>query len=107
MLGPLGLKISGRLLVAGAEVDGGGEELEGVGGGGDVFLADESIEACVGDGFGDGGVVELLGGIEFISAGDACGVVVADVLMVLADGADDVSLHDLHVVDVVEELEVG
>src|SRR5262249_44571526 len=40
-------------------------------------------------------------------AGDATRVIMAEILVLILDGADDIALHDLHVVDVVEELEMG
>ena len=36
----------------------------------------------------------------------ASGVVMAEILVVVLDGANDVSFHDLHVVDVVEQFEM-
>src|SRR6185436_17480575 len=74
---------------------------------GDELLGEVAGEALVRDGLADGGVLELLGLVELVAAGDAAGVVVADVLEVVGDRADHVALHDLHVVDVVEELEAG
>jgi len=56
------------------------------------------------DGFHDRGIVQLLGFVDLIAAGDAAGVVVAEVLMVLLDRPDDIAFHDLHVVDVVRSL---
>ena len=52
----------------------------------------------------DGAPVQFLRVVELVPAGHAAGVEVGDVLDVVADGADDVALHDLHVVDVVEQL---
>lgn len=83
-------------------LDGLGEELEGVLGAGDVFLADVAAEARVFDGFANGGVVEFLGGVKFMPAGDSSGVIVGDVLVVGLDGANDITFHDLHVVNIVE-----
>ena len=54
----------------------------------------------------DGRVVQLLAVVDLVPPGHAAGVVVADVALVLPDGLDHVPLHDLHVVDVVEEFEV-
>lgn len=44
--------------------------------------------------------------VDLVATRVASGVIVADVLVKLADGADDVAFHDLHVVDVVKELEM-
>ena len=69
-------------------------------------MGEESLVARVGDGFGDRGIEEFLGVVEFVASWVASGVVVAEVLMIVFDGADDVAFHDLHVVDVVEQFEV-
>jgi hypothetical protein len=68
----------------------------------DELVGEIAFEFQVGDGLCDGVPVEFLGLVEFVPAGHAAGVEVADVLDVLADGADHVAFHDLHVVDVVE-----
>ena len=75
--------------------------------GGDELLGDVAFVAGFDDLAEDGGVVDFLGVIEFGAAGVAGGVVVADELVVLADAADDVAVHDGDVVDVEEEFEVG
>ena len=69
------------------------------------FLAHVAFVAGLHDGLHDRRVVDLLGVVDLVPAGHAAGVVMADVLVVLPDGGDDVALHDLHVVDVVEQLE--
>src|SRR5674476_895721 len=63
----------------------------------DKLVGEIAFEFQVGDGLRDGAPVEFLGFVEFVAAGDAAGVEVADVLDVVADGADDVAFHDLHV----------
>ena len=70
-------------------------------------MANKSIESCISNCGGDGGVVEFLAGIKFMSAGHARRVVVADVLVVSLNAANDVTLHDLHVIDIVEQFEMG
>ncbi len=59
--------------------------------------------AGVRDGPGHGPPVQLLGVVQLVTARDAPRVEVGDPLVVVPDGADHVALHDLHVVDVVEE----
>ena len=56
---------------------------------------------------GNGGVVELLIDPQFVPARDPCGVKVGEIINISADSRDHISLHDLHVVDVIEELEAG
>ena len=69
-------------------------------------MANPSLIAEVGDLFANGSVIHLLGlKVKLIATRIACGVEVADVLEVLLDGADDIAFHDLHVIDVEEELE--
>lgn len=73
---------------------------------GDKLLRNVALIAGFTDGFDDGGVVKFLGGIDLVAPGYPCGMIVADVLVMPLDGGDDVSFHHLHVVDVIEELEV-
>src|SRR4051812_18862823 len=72
----------------------------------DELVGHEALEADAGDGPGDGLVVQLLGLVELVAARVAAGVVVAEGVVVLLDRADHVAFHDLHVVDVIEQLEV-
>lgn len=53
---------------------------------------------------GNGWVVDFLGFVEVVTTGVARCVEMADMLDVGADGANEVAFHDLHVVDVVEQL---
>jgi len=57
--------------------------------------------------FHNGPVVDLLFVIQFAPAGVARGVDMAQVVLVLADASDDIAVHDLHVVDVEQQLEPG
>ena len=73
--------------------------------GGDEFLRDEALISGVTDRFYDRGVVEFLAFIKLVSPRNSSGVVVEEVLVMLLDRGDDVSLHDLHVVNVVKKAE--
>src|SRR5579871_2896946 len=81
---------------------------------GNEFLCDKAFETGLEDCLHHGGVIELLRVVDFISARHAAGMVMgnvrigwADALVFVApDSADDVPFHDLHVVDVIEELEM-
>src|ERR1700722_3596309 len=55
------------------------------------------------DGLQDGWVVEFLGIIQLVSTGVTRRVVKADQRMERSQGTDDIALHDLHMVNVVEE----
>ena len=55
-------------------------------------MGDEAFELEIGDRLGDRPPVQLLRVVELVPAGDAAGVEVADVLDVLLDGADDITL---------------
>jgi len=82
------------------------ERGELVGALGDEFLAEVAGVTGFLDGFDDRGVVQLLRLVDLGAAGDAASVVVGEEFVIAADGGDDITLHDLHVVDVVEQLEV-
>ncbi len=69
-------------------------------------MGDETVETGLSDRLGNGWIIDLLGMVDFVSTGVASGVVVSEVLMVVLDRADDISLHDLHVVDVIEQFEM-
>ena len=62
-------------------------------------------EASVRDGLHDRAVLNLLGGADFVAAGNASGVEVAEDADVGADGVDQIAFHNLHVVDVVEQFD--
>ena len=49
--------------------------------------------------------LDFLGAVKFVSAGNAASVEVADPIDVFLNGADQVSFHDLHVIDVEEQLD--
>src|ERR1700751_4125262 len=51
--------------------------------------------------------LHFLSTVEFVATGDAAGVEVAHPLNVFLHGANQITFHDLHVVDVVKELDVG
>ena len=70
----------------------------------DEFLADVARVPRLQDRPHDRRVVDLLLVVQFVAAGDAGGVVVGDVVLVLLDAGDHVPLHDLDVVDVEEQL---
>ena len=67
-------------------------------------MRDVAGEAGLDDRARDGRPVHFLRVVELVAAGDAAGMVVRDVLMVRADRRDQIAFHDLHVVDVVEQL---
>lgn len=71
----------------------------------DEFLPDEALVAHLDDRFHDWAVVDLLRVVDFVAAGVAGGVDVADVVLVLTEAADHVAVHDLDVVDVKEDFE--
>src|ERR1700679_2704934 len=63
--------------------------------GGSVFVGDVAGIAEVGDGLRDETVIDFLSVVEFMAAGDATSVEVADPREVLLDVAADVAVHDL------------
>ena len=70
-------------------------------------MGDIAGEAGRGDGRRDGTVVELLRVVQLVAARHAAGVEMGDVVVRVPDRADDVALHDLHVVDVEQQLHAG
>ena len=65
----------------------------------------EALEVQIGDGLRHGAIVQFLGGVNLVPARDAAGVEVRNPSNVLADSANDIAFHDLHVVDVVQQLD--
>src|SRR5271165_1084628 len=74
--------------------------------GGEEFVGHVSLVACIGDAAHHGVILDLLVVIELVAAGNAAGVEVPEDSDVGGDGRDEISFHDLHVVDVVEQLDV-
>src|SRR5437016_13039239 len=89
-----------------AEVGGWWGGGEGVAGGG-ALRGDVASEVGGGDAADHAVPLDFLGGVEFVAARDAAGVEVGDPIDIFLDGADQVTFHDLHVIDVVEQLDAG
>src|SRR5260370_37614282 len=89
-----------------AKVDGLGEGSEGVERGNE-FVGDEAAKVGCGDSTHNAVPLDFLDGVKFMAAGNSAGVEVADPIDVFLDGADEIAFHDLHVVDVVQELDAG
>ena len=70
---------------------------------GNKFMREISFKVQVGDRFCHRAPLQFLRVVQFVTPRHAAGVEVPDVLDVVADGADDVALHDLHVIDVVQQ----
>src|SRR6266850_4483751 len=89
-----------------AEVGG----LAGGGGGvagGDELVGDVAAEVGGGDAAHHAVPLNFLGGVELVAAGNPAGVEVGDPIDVFLDSADEIPFHDLHVIDVVEQLDAG
>ena len=71
------------------------------------FVADVTVVAGVPENEADAAVVQLLRVVQFIAARVAGRVQMADGVQIGCDGAQDIPFHDLHVIDVVEQLDVG
>ena len=89
-----------------AKGDGLGETFEWITSG-DEFLADESLVLDLEQGFHDGRIVNLLILIQLATTGIAGGVDMTDMLSTLMDATYDVSVHDLHVINVEEKIHAG
>ena len=53
-----------------------------------------------------GWVIQLLLIVKFIPPGIPPGMVVPKVVVIFSNGTNDIPFHDLHVIDVIQELEV-
>src|ERR1041384_2871744 len=69
------------------------------------LVGDVPGEPQIRDGCGDAAPVQLLTVVQLVAARHAAGMEVTDPLRVVADRADHVAFHDLHVVDVVQQLD--
>src|SRR5436190_17553038 len=49
-------------------------------------------------------ILQFLSLVEFVTTRISCRVIVAEIGMMFADGSYDITFHDLHVVDIVEQL---
>src|SRR5690606_33096436 len=70
------------------------------------FLGHVSLEAGFNDSFHNGWIIQFLRVINFISARHTPGMVVCNVLVIVANGTNHISFINLHVIDVVEQAEV-
>src|SRR5258708_5801140 len=68
------------------------------------FVGHIAREARIGDGAGDGVIIQLLGVVQLMASGHAPGMEVPDMTGVLADRANHIPLHYLHVIEVVQQL---
>src|SRR5712691_4101408 len=71
----------------------------------DELVRHEPREAGVGDGRCHRTPVQLLRAVQLVTPRNAPGVEMGDPILVVTDGADDVAFHDLHVIDVVQQLD--
>src|SRR5207244_11374371 len=55
----------------------------------------------------DGRIVQLLRIVKLVTTRGASRVIVRKIRVMVADGAADIALHDLHVVDVTEQFHTG
>lgn len=72
----------------------------------DEFLPDVSLVAGVRDRPHDGRVVQLLTVVDFIPPRAATRMIVGEMPVIFPNGPDHIPLHDLHVVNVIEQAEV-
>src|SRR5690349_20572919 len=66
-----------------------------------VLVGDETGKTEVGDRLRDERVVQLLRFVDVVTARIPAGMEVADPLVMIADIADNIAVHDLRVIDVV------
>src|SRR5215475_226918 len=70
-------------------------------------MSDVSLVSKIGDRCRDGAVVELLSTIDLVAPRHAPGMEMSDPLNVVPNRPDDIPLHDLHVVNVIKQLDPG
>lgn len=69
------------------------------------LLSDVTFVTCLQDRPHYGWVIDFLGVVQFRSTRVSCSVVMPDNILVLPDAPNDVSVHDLDVIDVKEQFE--
>ncbi|MEM7573240.1 MAG: hypothetical protein AAF433_10080 [Bacteroidota bacterium] len=65
-------------------------------------MDDIAFKFCFANCFDDGETVELQAVVNLFTSRLPAGMVMANIILVLPDGGDDVPLHNLHVVDIVK-----
>ena len=75
---------------------------DGIVPGGDEFLGDVTGVTSFEDLAHDGWVIDFLSVIDFSTAWISSSVIVGDVLMVITDAPDDVTVHDRDMINVEE-----
>jgi hypothetical protein len=73
---------------------------------GDEFMRNIALKSGSHDGFHDWWVIDFLVLIQIVSSWISSGMVMAEVLVAVSNGANDIPLVDLHVVDIEKEFEV-
>ena len=71
----------------------------------DKLLGNVALKPSVNDGLANGRVIELLRVVNLVPTRVAASVIVSEILIALLDGSNDVTFHDLHVVNIVEQFE--
>ena len=66
-------------------------------------MRDITLKVKIGDSGSDGVIVQFLGVIDFMPTRDAARMKMSDPVDVVADRADDIAFHDLHMIDVVQQ----
>src|ERR1700733_6640856 len=80
-----------------------GKRQKWIAAGGYELVRDVALVVKIRDGAGDGVIVQFLAVIDFMPSGDATGMKMSDPVDVVADRTDDIALHDLHMINVVEQ----
>ena len=95
-----------RIILHRHNLDGAGQTPQRiVAGRGPEFVRDVSGVAEVGDGLCNEMVVEFLRVVDFVTPRHASGMEVSDPLQVLLNIETDITIHDLHVVDIKQQLD--
>ena len=70
-------------------------------------MCDIPAKTAIGDSLHDTVPLNFLMVIQFVATWNSAGVEVGDPLDVVSDSTDEVPFHDLHVVDVIQQLHIG
>src|SRR6516165_843342 len=71
---------------------------------GDELMSNVAAIACLFDRLENRRVINLLELVQFVAAWITRRVILANHLVISADGTNDVALHDLHMIDIVKQL---
>src|ERR1700679_2746377 len=82
-----------------------GKRQKWIAAGGYELVRDVALVVKIRDGGGDGVIVQFLAVVDLMPSGDTAGMKMSDPVDVVADRSDDIALHDLHMINVVQQFQ--